>query len=512
MKLRTAILLAGCADLLCAQAPERTYQARLHTVLASHSPSGTPIEARLAGPVDSDGAPALPRGVLVSGQVKRSKRVGLGFVRERASLEVEFTRCAMPDGSDIPCKADLISLDNARERLVRPNHIQGILAASHPHSWLGGVWYRPAPLLFKKAPAGLTGAAGMVHSRMAPNPLSAAAIVGSRLALYRLPDPEIELLPGSVIFLRVASDPPARNEEILSSGPQHLDESFLESLRSQPASVNASNGAPVADITNFGFIGSRDDVIKSFQAAGWTTAEPLSAKTFARTYAAFASMKAYPNAPVSALYYQGRLPDLVFQKSLNSIAQRHHIRIWRVELSGKELWLGAATQDVAISFDLARLVFTHRIDPNIDRERSILLNDLIDAGCVAWQQTVSRPKLNDAERRQPITTDGAIFLVGLQACLQADTLISKHSRPRHRFLFHVSRRIILESRQYFSRSNAYYWAYRAARWSGRLMRIGRGNNAIAPHPDFDSTCRRVGSARKPSSESTLHYRRDPCPI
>lgn len=115
---------------------------------------------------------------------------------------------------------------------------------------------------------------------------------------------------------------------------------------------------------------------ESFAAAGWSTTEPLNAKTFARTYQAFSAMTTYPNAPVSSLYYDGRPAGVVFQKSLNTLAKRHHIRLWPVELAGQEFWLGAATHDIGVGFDWSRMSITHRIDPYLDRERSIIFDDL----------------------------------------------------------------------------------------------------------------------------------------
>ena len=39
---------------------------------------------------------------------------------------------------------------------------------------------------------------------------------------------------------------------------------------------------------------------------------------------------------------EGRLPDLVFQKSFNTLAKRHHVRLWQVEVPGGTAWVGAA--------------------------------------------------------------------------------------------------------------------------------------------------------------------------
>jgi hypothetical protein len=479
MRLRTAILLSGCCELLAAQAPQRIYQAQLQTPLASYLRSGTPVTARLTGSLETAGGPELPRGTVVSGRIERARPVGLGLVRERASIELEFTACTLPDGTDLPCTAVLTSIDNARERVIRPNHIQGILAASHPHSWLSGIWYRPAPMLFGKAPAGLTGAAGMVHSRMTGDPISAAAIMGSRLALYGMPEPEIAIPPGATVFLTIEAEPGVNPQPDAGDETEMPDGRFLDELRARPETVTKAGRNPAGDIINFAFLGSRADLENAFAVAGWHTADPLTPGSFHRTYRAATSMTGYPTAPVSALHYQGRLPDLVFQRSLNSVAQRHHIRVWRADVQGVEVWLGAATHDVAIAFQLNRMSFTHRIDADIDRERSIILNGLISAGCTGWHRLVQRPDLKTSSRVTEVVTDGALSLIRLQPCEAGEDKPGLYRSPRRPLPVRLTRRVILESRHYFTRSNVYYWAYRSVRWSWALGRQAKRTHDTA---------------------------------
>ena len=75
----------------------------------------------------------------------------------------------------------------------------------------------------------------------------------------------------------------------------------------------------------------------------------------------------------------GKPPDLVFQKSLDTFAKRHHIRIWKEPgtYQGRDVWIGAATHDIAISTEKAKTKWSHRIDPHIDREREWIETDLL---------------------------------------------------------------------------------------------------------------------------------------
>src|SRR5207302_7732264 len=112
-------------------------------------------------------------------------------------------------------------------------------------------------------------------------------------------------------------------------------------------------------------------------------------------------------------------PDLVFQKALNTFAQRHHLRIWKLPgtYNGQEVWVGAATHDIAISTSRASTKWSHRIDPHIDRERDWVSTDLLFVGTAKSYADIDRPavprKTENATGDQ-ILTDGKITAVELK--------------------------------------------------------------------------------------------------
>jgi hypothetical protein len=126
----------------------------------------------------------------------------------------------------------------------------------------------------------------------------------------------------------------------------------------------------------------------------------------------------YSDAPVSALLLQDRLPELVFQKSLDTFAKRHHLRIGKLSqtYNGREVWVGAATHDLATSNSRAGTNWSHRIDPHIDRERDWVESDLLFAGTAEAYADVERPKaprkLGNATG-DDIVTDGKMSVVWL---------------------------------------------------------------------------------------------------
>jgi len=460
---------------LAAPAPEfkktdvvHGYQARMIGALSGESPVGTRFSMRLVGPISRANDTPLPANTVVRGVIRRTWPVGLGFRRERAVLELEFRSCELPTGAMVACSVQLRAVDNAREAVRKWNQVRGVVAASHPNRWFGGLWLRPTFEAFGKSGVGLTGAGGMIHSRILANPFAGVAIAGARTALFRMPDPEIYFPAGTDVWLRIAHPAPQANAPAGNEDDRNrttLPDDAMEELRDRPSAVTQPDRGPVTDIINLAFVGSEDELRSAFLAAGWTEAEPLNPRTFMRTYRAFTSMQEYAAAPVSQLFHEGRAPDLVFQKAFNTLAKRHHIRVWRATAAnGETVWVGAATHDIGIAFDWGRFSLTHRVDVRIDRERQILLNDLTDAGCIAGREWIERPALRS--EAGPRVTDGALAVLQVQTCsATATTATPVPARKKHRPLRTMLRRIVLETRQYITRGNPYYYAFQTIRWT-----------------------------------------------
>jgi hypothetical protein len=454
-----ALVLVWFVSSAVAGEHSQTMVLRLLTPLASYSAPGIRFDARVIGPELREGVDFLPSGSTVIGKVDKSASVRFGLRRERAMLQLEFEGCRLPDGTALDCKVSLQAVDNAREK-VSENRINGVLAASHPSSWLSGLWFRPATSLVSRSAIGLTGAAGTIYTRFAPTPFGAVAVISSRLAILRMPDPEIELPAGTDLLVRVQ----VPNEFAPSPEPLvSLSPELSEWVARQPEEVYLPDKRLAGDMIHLVLVGSREQVERAFLNAGWSTAEPLTGRSFARMYSAFLSMKPDPNAPIAPLTYRRSMAALNFQKTFNTVAKRHHIRIWPASFAGTQVWLAAATHDTTIMLDRKRLSLTHRIDPLIDRERSTVVNDLASAGCVKGIGSVERPHaIRSRESRKPSVTDGNAVLLLLDDCSGPQPPSSELEKPRHRRVTLALRRFVLETRQYLTRSNPYYWLYRGA--------------------------------------------------
>jgi LssY-like putative type I secretion system component LssY len=109
---------------------------------------------------------------------------------------------------------------------------------------------------------------------------------------------------------------------------------------------SGTNGDPI----NVLFVGSKDQIMQSFQRARWLIPDPITPQTSAKIAADSLAHRSYPTAPVSNLYVFGRVQDLAFEKPTNDVQNRGHIRIWKTGalINGQPVWVGAASYDSGI--------------------------------------------------------------------------------------------------------------------------------------------------------------------
>ena len=438
-----------------------TLEVRLTTHLASYSPAGSAFRCVVIRHLESNGKIIIPRGSVISGSVKQAKAVGLGIVRERAMMELSFADYRTPDGQTFPLHAKLASIDNSREGVTRSGQIRGVVAANDPNRFLFGIWVRPSMNQFSRCLIGLTGVSNQIWSKFEMGPIGAAALLALRYKMFPLAEPEIHLPPGTDMKLAVNLPAPTGTEVAAPPAPQIVPE-VADWIRQEPFATERANGRPASDIINVAFLGSEQDLQEAFLAAGWYRADPATIRNYSRMFGAFNSMREYASAPVSTLLYHDVTPALVFEKSLNNIAKRHHVRIWQAgSIDGQTLWLGAATHDTGIGFSVRGASFTHKIDKQIDLERTKIVTDLVFAGCSEASTQLERPYLESSDSKEALITDGAVAVLDLQPCAPArdseDSPAPVLSRNKFK---QVTRRFVLETRNYILRENVYYWGFR----------------------------------------------------
>jgi hypothetical protein len=296
------------------------------------------------------------------------------------------------DGSKSPLYSRVIDVDNARET-VRNSEILGII---QPH---------------------VSGKVSVAFAALgAINPIVGYTINGAR-AVYGLSIRREILFPaGTDVQIQVVRPSKLKQKETWEPWPKlPVDPKLTALVQQAPLRTKTKKGVN-SDLTNLMFIGSEEELNSAFDEAGWWEAVPSSFGNNMKVVQATMRQTGYNEGPVSTLTLLGRPPDLVFQKSLDTFAKRHHIRVWKLDqtYNGRHVWVAAATHDIATEHNKAMTKWTHRIDPHIDRERDWIESDLLFAGTATGYQDVQRPnapkKLQNATG-DDIETDGIMTVV-----------------------------------------------------------------------------------------------------
>jgi hypothetical protein len=371
-------------------------------VSSFHAKRGDVLRAVLIAPVRQDGRELLPAGLEVNGHVAAAKRVGLGLIRERARLRLQFDSLLLPGGISIALEGTVVEVENAREKLLADGTIVGIRATdSYGHQ-----------------------ATGMVSSVAAVDPMLMLFAFASSSSVLRFPEAEISYPPGTELRLKLLKplhgvdvwfDPlPEAEQTDIKRAPL---EEFINEL---PSRTHTTPKNTPSDLTNLVFLGTRDELLQVFAAAGWTVASERDSATEFETVRALAESRGYAEAPVSVLLLDGKPPKLVFEKTLNTINKRHHLRVWQIEetWNGQMVWTAAATHDIGVGFSSHKTPI-HRIAPNIDQERDKVSDDLRFTGCATVSEMVERPhvpRITQNATGDQMVTDGRAAVLQLIGC------------------------------------------------------------------------------------------------
>jgi hypothetical protein len=182
------------------------------------------------------------------------------------------------------------------------------------------------------------------------------------------------------------------------------------------------------DPINVGLIGDKHDVLCAMQAAGWYQADRITARTSIEIAGSVLFNRPYRRAPVSPLFYLGRVEDLAFERPFGRSAhRRHHVRLWQVLEQGEEkrpVWLGSATFDRSVGISRYTWAITHHIASDIDAERDLLTADLEQAGMVdaKYQVTgIGATLTGDNGGGDSYYTDGEVWISRLVTACQKTT-------------------------------------------------------------------------------------------
>jgi hypothetical protein len=377
------VLLLATLSALAQPPGSSELQVRLKTdVSTEKAKAGDPVEAVvLSGPFMRSAV----RGSVVSSATSSN-------ADQRATLVLKFTELDAPAGT-LAIDACVAAIDNAREHVDDKGQILGILASE---------------TMTGKLDEGLERLGGK-YSGLA-DVLSAVKKVVLKPATT-----EIAYSTGAEMTLRLAAPLASPGEPLQLPKPvagRDLDALIAD----EPFQTIAQRPPKPSDITNLLLVGSEEEVRRAFADAGWAVAASLTPQAKFETLRALAEDRGYNEAPVSVLMLDGKTPDIVFEKTTNTFARRHHLRVWLrpVRFRGSPVWAVAATHDVGINFSDADRTFIHRIDSNIDRERDKVVDDLVFTGRVQGLSLLQRPQVPQHGRNatgDSVETDARIAVV-----------------------------------------------------------------------------------------------------
>jgi hypothetical protein len=392
-----AVALSRKADL----APGATMSVRLNApVYSDRSRTGDPIQGVVTYPMCKDGEKLqcnegellVPPGTRINGTILFASKAPDKYTRPR--LVLDFSNILHKDETKSPLYARVLDVDNARET-VRNNEILGIV---QPHA--------------------STKAVLAMAALSAANPIAGYTIKGVQTVYGLSIRREILFPAGTDLQIQIVRPSMLKQREVWTGWPRiTVDDELRQLAASMPARTYTANKTP-SDLTNLMFLGAQQELAAAFSEARWLEAEDLGVRTAISVAQATIRQTGASTAPVSSLYINGKLPDLVFQKSLDTFAKRHHIRIWNTgkTYQGRQVWVGAATHDIGTSSSRAYTKWAHRIDPHIDRERDWVETDLLFVGTATAYADIDRP---NAPRKSAnatgddLLTDGKISVVEL---------------------------------------------------------------------------------------------------
>ncbi|MGE5110165.1 MAG: LssY C-terminal domain-containing protein [Acidobacteriaceae bacterium] len=149
------------------------------------------------------------------------------------------------------------------------------------------------------------------------------------------------------------------------------------------------------DAVNFLIVGPKEQLEAAFSAAGWVIADRSIRDAVVNATMKSTSKQVYLEMPMSLLYMFNRPQDYGYARTepVQVVASRHHLRIWKspYEVDGEPLWVGACTHDIGFERDQRNNGVTHKIDPEIDKERDYLAGTLTASGLIEHSEYVTPP-------------------------------------------------------------------------------------------------------------------------
>jgi hypothetical protein len=370
-------------------------EVRLSTPAGSRiSKPGDRVNAAIIAPILAEDRQVLLEDANISGEIDSVQPLGFGLKHGIARVDFRFGRLTLSDGRKFPIFTTVRGVENARERVDEMGRIVGILPTANLSS---GISFAISTLL--------------LHTELT------APIAIVKVIAVRSPDSEIYLPVGTELVVElerpVSIDLPPSVRQTASPVSDDDRERVQKFLAAAPVQQTMLGRTRSSDLVNILLLGTPEQVEVAFTRAGWTGENRRGVMALYRMYCGLVQRTGYRMAPMAPLTLNGVRATRTYQKSLDTVAKRHHVRLWNQ--ADSDVWLAAASED--IGFTVRDMHVTHAIDPQIDNERAKVVNDLWFTGCVQAASLLPRQSLRVvAHRRPPLETDGEIAVLRLNDC------------------------------------------------------------------------------------------------
>jgi len=377
---------------------------RLLEPLSSRTASkGAPVTAALISPGVFDNAILLPQGTEFYGRVVVAHGVNWGIRHETAALTLHFDSVKLPNGNSLPIDAQVFQVENSRENVTDNGKIQGVRST-------GTIGHS---------------AENQIASLAQIDPMGYAFTTASGPAVLGFAEPEILFNAGTELDIEFKR--PLITATQYATPVPRMDfrgpaaDQFAAMFRDLPFRTRTEKTHTPSDLTNLIFLGQPAALHRALEAAGWSTADTLSAAAAFKTLKTVTGNQTYTQAPMSVLILGDERPLFTMEKSTDTFSSRHHLRVFDTgqTFNGEPVLSASSTQDVGIAFSARQKTFIHVIDPYIDNERSKVTNDLEFTRCMDTIELVPRPWVpRDAYNAtgDHLITDGAAAVMELNDC------------------------------------------------------------------------------------------------
>ena len=363
----------------------------LQSLVSGRDTVGTPVLVQTMAALVADSCIVVPPFTQVHGHVAGSR--GGGRFDRSGSLALRFDTLDVA-GARIRLHAALDSLEFLPPENVRDS---GLVVAARQRA--KGLGLRLAPAI-----------------ALAPVGVAPAALLGGVDLLRR--GPRVRIIAGEVGAIRLLEPLDIRTPLACAPVASHADLRELPVLPRFVPRTTSRSGATLGDPVNLIFVGTGRDLDSAFRRAGWVRAQHPSLGSLTREIAAALANRPAIGSPVSTQYFEGRPQDLAYESPSPTARVRHHVRIWLVD-SLAMVWVGAATYDVGLRIAPWKGIPTHRISPEVDAERDLIVRELEATGCADLVDYVRLPNALRTGRNlfgEKFVTDGRAAVSSVRRC------------------------------------------------------------------------------------------------